>query len=241
MLAASTTSLPVRIKNLRQDRIRVPAYLTRFEFPERARRRRAAVTPGEDQSPGGFQRRRQHRPEPPAVVRLQRVHHVDHHDGFGRIVQSHAQRITGEHGHPAEQLRARVKAGQQHSAHSGRRLQGEDLSGCPVGQRRGYQARSRADFQNAPPYPGQERGQIPADLRHVPVLMKQVVERNRDEVGHGRQLYIYLVVRQRRRRAWPWRMRAGGALMVGACVAPILIPGLPELEWHWPLTVAGTP
>jgi hypothetical protein len=30
-------------------------------------------------------------------------------------------------------------------------------------------------------------------------------------------------------------MRVGGALMVGACVAPILIPGLPGLEWNWPL------
>lgn len=30
-------------------------------------------------------------------------------------------------------------------------------------------------------------------------------------------------------------MRVGGALMVGACLAPILIPGLPELQWNWPL------
>jgi len=30
-------------------------------------------------------------------------------------------------------------------------------------------------------------------------------------------------------------MRIGGALMVGACLAPVLIPGLPELEWNWPL------
>jgi hypothetical protein len=30
-------------------------------------------------------------------------------------------------------------------------------------------------------------------------------------------------------------MRAGGALMVGVCLAPILIPGLPELTWNWPL------
>ena len=30
-------------------------------------------------------------------------------------------------------------------------------------------------------------------------------------------------------------MRIGGALMVGACLAPVLIPGLPGLEWNWPL------
>jgi hypothetical protein len=30
-------------------------------------------------------------------------------------------------------------------------------------------------------------------------------------------------------------MGVGGALMVGACFAPILIPGLPELQWNWPL------
>ena len=30
-------------------------------------------------------------------------------------------------------------------------------------------------------------------------------------------------------------MRGGGTLMVGACLAPILIPGLPGLEWNWPL------
>lgn len=30
-------------------------------------------------------------------------------------------------------------------------------------------------------------------------------------------------------------MRIGGALMVGTCLAPVLIPGLPGLEWNWPL------
>jgi len=30
-------------------------------------------------------------------------------------------------------------------------------------------------------------------------------------------------------------MRIGGLLMAGACVAPVLIPGLPGLEWNWPL------
>jgi hypothetical protein len=30
-------------------------------------------------------------------------------------------------------------------------------------------------------------------------------------------------------------MRAGGVLMVGACLAPVLVQRLPGLEWNWPL------
>src|ERR1700689_1196722 len=63
----STTCLSVGVEDLRQGCVGVPADLARAEFLQRVRCWRAAIAPGEDQQAGGFQRRCNHRPEPPTV------------------------------------------------------------------------------------------------------------------------------------------------------------------------------